>query len=89
MNAGKDEASRHVKSCEDYFKHILLAMRNIDKNVALRTGIKVCTGISYVVFRRIRLQVGIDPCRFCGIDEEHILFGKLPFHVAVSITTKG
>ena len=42
-----------------YFKHILLAMQNIDKNVALiRPGIvKVCTqaGISYVVFRRIRL----------------------------------
>ena len=35
---------------------------------------EILTMISYVVFRRIRLQVGIDPCRFCGIDEEfHIV----------------
>ena len=52
-------------------KRILLAMRDIDKRVAQRSGVKVC--ILRVVFRRFpvmlnHLQVGVDPCRFCGID---------------------
>jgi hypothetical protein len=50
-------------------KHVLFAIRNIDENVSLRPGAKV--GILYLCLKiccRNILQVGVDPCGFCGLD---------------------